>query len=90
MRSSAPRRCPPADPATLALGGIIAAECRHHARQERRAPMDDQGFLPRLRTALAQPFPDPMTWTNVFLVIGFFMVATLAWRQVINMIGYRE
>ena len=52
--------------------------------------MDDQGFLPRLRTALAQPFPDPMTWTNVFLVIGFFMVATLAWRQVINMIGYRE
>lgn len=52
--------------------------------------MEGNGFLPRLRAALAQPFPEPMTWTNVFLVVGFLMVATLAWRQVINAVAYKD
>lgn len=48
-----------------------------------------EGVFTRVRAAIERPFPEPMTWTNTFLIIGFIMVATLMWRQVINYIGLK-
>lgn len=47
---------------------------------------DKAGYLSRLVTGLAHPFHADMTWTQLFLVVGFVLLALLAWRQVVNFI----
>lgn len=43
----------------------------------------------RVQDAVRRPWPDNAGWVNVFLIVGFVMLALVAWRQVVNYIGVK-